>query len=121
MSYFEQVYAVVRLIPAGKVTNYGRIAQMLGRPRGARAVGYALNGLKGSAEHADVPWWRVVNAAGKISIGNREASVNKQAERLREEGVEVSDDLAISLKRFLWEGPDLFTLDEIIGNEQPNR
>ncbi|MEM7348709.1 MAG: MGMT family protein [Chloroflexota bacterium] len=114
MSYFEQVYAVVRLIPKGKVTSYGRIAQMLGRPRGARAVGYALNGLKGSAEHADVPWWRVVNAAGKISIGNREATANRQAIILRAEGIDVSDDLTISLKKHLWEGADIFVLDEII-------
>lgn len=114
MSYFEQVYAVVRLIPAGKVTSYGRIAQMLGRPRGARAVGYALNGLKGSADHADVPWWRVVNAAGKISIGNREASANRQAILLRAEGIEVNDELAISLKKFLWEGASIFELEEIL-------
>ncbi|MFT5195737.1 MAG: methylated-DNA-protein-cysteine methyltransferase-like protein [Candidatus Promineifilaceae bacterium] len=116
-SYFDQVYAVVRLIPPGKVTAYGRIARMLGRPQAARAVGYALNGLKGSPEHSDVPWWRVVNAAGQISIGNREASANKQAEILRSEGVEVSEGLSISLSKYLWEGADIFLLDEIIHSE----
>lgn len=117
MSYFEQVYAVVRLIPKGKVTSYGRIASMLGRPRAARAVGYALNGLKDSPEHAQVPWWRVVNSAGKISIGNREASANKQAERLREEGVEMGEGLTVSLTKHLWEGADIFLLNEIINSE----
>lgn len=116
-SYFEQVYAVVRLIPKGKVTSYGRIARMLGRPRAARAVGYALNGLKSSPEHANVPWWRVVNAAGKISIGNREASANKQAIVLREEGVDVSDELSIPMTKFLWEGADIFELEEILQAE----
>ena len=113
-SYFDQVYAVVRLIPKGKVTSYGRIARMLGRPKASRAVGYALNGLKNSPEHATVPWWRVVNSAGKISIGNREASANKQADLLRAEGVVVSEGLTISLTTYLWEGADIFQLDEII-------
>lgn len=119
MSYFKQVYAVIRLIPAGKVTSYGRIAQMLGRPRGARAVGYALNGLKGkqdTAEYADIPWWRVVNAAGKISTGNREAAANRQAILLRKEGVDVSDELTISLPKHLWEGADIFELEQIVAN-----
>ncbi|MCB0032151.1 MAG: MGMT family protein, partial [Anaerolineales bacterium] len=44
-SFYEKVYYVVRRIPAGKVTSYGRIAEMLSAPRAARAVGYALNAL----------------------------------------------------------------------------
>ena len=114
MNFYEQVYAVVRLIPTGKVTSYGRIAQMLGRTRASRAVGYALNALKDNPEKDEIPWWRVINAAGRISTVNRELTANKQAERLREEGVEVSDELTISLKKFLWEGADIFELDEII-------
>lgn len=113
-NFYDQVYAVVKLIPAGKVTNYGRIAKMLGRNRASRAVGYALNALKDSPDNDQIPWWRVINAAGRISTVNRELSANKQADKLREEGVEVSDELTISLKKYLWEGADLFTLDEII-------
>ena len=120
MSFYDQVYAVVRLIPAGKVTSYGRIARMLGRTRASRAVGYALNALKDNPNKDEVPWWRVINAAGRISTVNRELTANKQAERLRDEGVEVSEELMINLKIYLWEGPDLFVLDEIIDDSPPN-
>ena len=120
-NFYDQVYAVVRLIPAGKVSSYGRIAKMLGRNRASRAVGYALNALKDKPDKDQVPWWRVVNAAGRISTVNRELTANKQADRLREEGVEVSEELTINLNRFLWEGADLFVLDEIIADDsRPN-
>lgn len=117
-NFYEQVYAVVRRIPKGNVTSYGRIARMLGRDRAARAVGYALNALKDAAEdgrHADVPWQRVVNAAGRISIANREFSAAHQAELLRAEGVAVDEALYLDLEKYLWEGLSLFELDEILG------
>ncbi len=120
-NFYEQVYAVVRRVPRGKVTSYGRIARMLGRTRAARAVGYALNGLKdrqADPEYADVPWQRVVNHVGRFSIVNRDTSANRQATLLREEGVMVSDDLQIQpFDQFLWEGLSLFELDEILTNK----
>ncbi|MCB8958827.1 MAG: MGMT family protein [Ardenticatenales bacterium] len=106
-SFYEKVYYVVRRIPAGKVTSYGRIAEMLSAPRAARAVGYALNALgdkKGDPAYADVPWQRVINSQGRISIVSREASAARQAELLRAEGVAVSDDYQIDLKKYLWAG-----------------
>ena len=106
-SFYEKVYFVVRRIPKGKVTSYGRIAEMLSAPRAARAVGYALNALgdkKDNPAYADVPWQRVINSQGRISIVNRENSASLQAELLREEGVIVSDDLRIDLDKFLWPG-----------------
>ena len=106
-NFYEQVYAVVRRIPRGKVTSYGRIAQMLGRPRAARAVGYALNALKdkrGDPAYADIPWQRVINSQGRISIVNREYGANRQAELLREEGVVVSQKLRVDLDVYLWAG-----------------
>lgn len=113
-NFYEQVYAVVRRIPRGKVTSYGRVARMLGRPRAARAVGYALNALK-DAPANDVPWQRVVNHAGRISVVNREFSANKQAERLRKEGVVVDDELRLqNFDRDLWEGLSLFEIDDIL-------
>lgn len=117
-NFYEQVYAVVRRIPAGKVTSYGRIAQMLGRPNAARAVGYALSALKGK-DH-NVPWQRVVNSQGRISIHHRELSGNIQAQLLREEGVDVSDELRIDLNRFLWEGLHVLELDDILHNHLPD-
>lgn len=115
-NFYEQVYAVVRRIPRGKVTSYGRIAQMLGQPRAARAVGYALNALKDKDnEYADVPWQRVINSQGRISIVNRENSANYQAELLRQEGVVVDNNLRVNLDVYLWEGLHWLEIDDIIG------
>jgi len=117
-NFYEQVYAVVRRIPRGKVTSYGRVAQMLGRPRAARAVGYALNALKDKDDQlAKVPWQRVVNSQGRISIVNREHSAQHQAEMLREEGVVVSPDLRIDLNIYLWEGLHLVEIDDILNSQ----
>ncbi len=116
-NFYEQVYAVVRCIPQGKVTSYGRIAQMLGRPRAARAVGYALNALKDLHEdpdYANIPWQRVINSQGRISIVNREHSANYQAEKLRAEGVVVGPDLRINLDVYLWEGLHWVEIDDIL-------
>lgn len=124
MNFYEQVYAVVRRIPAGQVTSYGRIASMLGRPNAARAVGYALNALKDLDEEnlpagvIPVPWQRVINAQGRISIVNREVGAEQQAALLRAEGVEVSDDLRIDLARYLWAGLHWAELDELLSHLQ---
>lgn len=116
-NFYEQVYAVVRRIPRGRVTSYGRIAAMLGRPQAARAVGYALNALKDKQDNSayqDIPWQRVINSQGRISIVNREHGANHQAELLRAEGVVVSDDLRIDLASYLWSGLHLVELDDIL-------
>ncbi len=115
-NFYEQVYAVVRRIPRGKVTSYGRIAQMLGRPQAARAVGYAMNALKDKDEaYADVPWQRVINSQGRISIVNRENSAADQANLLRQEGVGVDENLRVNLDVYLWEGLHWVEIDDIIG------
>ena len=72
-NFYEQVYAVVRRIPRGRVTSYGRVARMLGRPNAARAVGYALGALgdRQRGPHSpQVPWYRVINSVGRISTPN---------------------------------------------------
>ena len=122
-NFYEQVYTVCRRIPRGQVTSYGRIAQMLGRPNAARAVGYALSALKDGDEaervegHDDVPWHRVVNSKGRISIKNREFTAQQQAQLLRDEGVEVSDELKIDLDVYLWEGLHWVEIDDILREE----
>lgn len=116
-NFYEQVYAVVRRIPRGKVTSYGRVARMLGRPRAARAVGYALNALKDDKSGAlsDVPWQRIVNHIGRISITNREQSAQRQADLLRLEGITIDDELRVQpLKEYLWEGLSIFEIDDIL-------
>ncbi len=119
-NFYEQVYAVVRRIPRGQVTSYGRVAAMLGRPNAARAVGYALSALR--SKHSDpafqpVPWQRVLNSQGRISINHSEHSGAEQARLLREEGVEVSDTLRVDLDVYLWPGLHLMELDDILSRE----
>jgi methylated-DNA-protein-cysteine methyltransferase related protein len=116
-NFYEQVYAVVRRVPPGKVTSYGRVAAMLGAPNAARAVGYALRALKdkvGDSAYADIPWQRVVNSQGRISIVNREHGAQEQADRLGSEGVVVGPDLRINLEVYLWEGLHLVEIDDIL-------
>lgn len=106
-NFYEQVYALVRQIPPGRVTSYGRIAEWLDRPRAARAVGYALNALKDHDDPHAVPWQRVVNHLGRISIVNRELSAALQADLLRSEGVPVTAEGAIpNFRAYLWAGPE---------------
>ena len=63
-SFFEQVYAIVERIPYGKVVSYGQIARMLGRPRAAREVGWAMRCCP-----EGLPWQRVVMSDGSITGG----------------------------------------------------
>ncbi len=94
--HFESVYALVCQIPAGKVTTYGQIARWLGWERGARTVGWALRSAP-----ADVPWHRVVNGRGGISLLENA----EQRLRLESEGV-VFDALGrINLKEYGFVGP----------------
>lgn len=94
---------------------------MLGSPNAARAVGFALRALKDTShdtELADIPWQRVVNSQGRISIKNREFGAQLQAQLLREEGVEVSDDLRIDLDQFLWSGLHWLEIDDLLQDSQ---
>lgn len=99
-SYYDDVYEVVRRIPRGKVSTYGRIAQMSAVPRGARGVGWALAGL-GPDRAREVPWWRVINAAGRIS---NEFNATLQRELLEAEGVTFDELGYVDLDWFLWDG-----------------
>ncbi len=96
----ECIYAVVRTIPFGRVATYGDVARLAGKPHGAREVGWALHAL----ENPEVtPWWRVVNRSGGISPRSSPKSAWNQAERLREEGVPVTEELRLDLSRFRWD------------------
>jgi methylated-DNA-protein-cysteine methyltransferase-like protein len=100
VSYYDDIYDVVRRIPRGQVSTYGRIAAMTASPRGARGVGWALHAI-GPADERSIPWWRVVNAAGRIS---NEYNAALQRELLEAEGVTFDDHGLINLARFLWRG-----------------
>ncbi len=117
LNFYDKVYAIVHQVPHGRVTSYGRVAQMIGAPQAARAVGYALNALKDQADDpylATVPWHRVINAAGRISIVNSEWSARLQAELLRAEGVGVDDAGRVDLHRFLWRGLDWVEVEALL-------
>lgn len=118
--FYQQVYAVVRRVPRGRVTSYGRVAKMLGRPNAARAVGYALNALRQKGDdsrYSGIPWQRVINSQGRISIPNTDGSADRQAELLRQEGVVVGEDWRVDLSIYLWEGLHLVEIDDILTGE----
>ena len=96
-SAYERVYMVIRQVPAGKVTTYGQVSRIVGSVS-ARQVGYALHAVQPWME---VPWQRVVNSKGLISLRGGE-----QRHLLEAEGIEFSDTGRIDLKRFGWSGPD---------------
>ncbi len=99
-SFNEQIYALVRHIPRGKVMSYGQIAALLEKPRGARAVGWAM-----AAAGPDVPWHRVLNSAGRISLRGDMLSAHEQRARLEAEGVyfDAQDDLKLrDFKKVQW-------------------
>ena len=83
--FFDRVYDLVEQIPLGRVATYGQIATLLGVPRGARAVGWALRALPEPRQRA-VPWHRVVGARGRISPRAGGGPL-VQRRRLRAEGV----------------------------------
>lgn len=96
---WERVYAVVRRIPKGRVATYGQVARLAGLGRNARQVGYALHALPA---HSGVPWHRVINARGEISLGPSGGADVTQRLRLEREGVKLNARGRIDLKRFGW-------------------
>jgi methylated-DNA-protein-cysteine methyltransferase-like protein len=91
---FDDVYRVVKRIPKGMVMSYGGVARQCGSPRSARYAGFALNALPAGST---IPWWRVINAQGRIS--NQYAPL-EQRRRLEQEGVVVSDEMRVDMKLF---------------------
>ncbi len=98
------MYDVVRMIPAGRVATYGQIAAMLGSPQAARTVGYALNALKANNVSPPVPWQRVINYRGGISLPPG-GGFEIQKHLLAEEGVYPEQESGLyDLSKYLWEG-----------------
>ena len=92
-SFFEQVYAIVESIPYGKVVSYGQIAGMLGKPRAARQVGWAM---RCCPEH--LPWHRVVMADGSITGG---IYADMRRALLEKEGIKFSNG-KVNMELFRW-------------------
>lgn len=102
-SFYDRVYAEVRRIPPGRVATYGHVAALAGNPRAARTVGWALHALP---DDADVPWQRVINARGGISISKVGLPAELQRALLEAEGVEFRADGTVDLDRWGWLGPE---------------
>jgi methylated-DNA-protein-cysteine methyltransferase-like protein len=109
--FFEKVYRLVRQVPPGKVTSYGAVARMLGNPRAARTVGWALHSIP---EDSDVPWQRVINSQGRISTSCREHGAGRQRELLEGEGVEFDERGDVDWDRFGWEGLTWLEVEELV-------
>jgi methylated-DNA-protein-cysteine methyltransferase-like protein len=100
--FHARVFSAVRQVPRGKVATYGQIATLLGSPRVARHVGWALAAC-GEAE-PPVPWHRVINAQGRISGRGELMRAEVQRERLEAEGVDFDHRDRVDLGRFRWSG-----------------
>jgi methylated-DNA-protein-cysteine methyltransferase-like protein len=97
---YEAIYFAVRKIPRGRVCTYGRIAARAGLPGRARQVGYALHALPA---HSRVPWHRVVNAQGRLSLERVVPGGGlRQRFLLEKEGVEFDAGGRISLAEYGW-------------------
>ena len=101
-TFTERVKEIIKKIPAGKVSTYGRIAAMAGSPRAARQV---VRILHACSEKDALPWYRVINSKGHIALA-RGRGFELQRALLSDEGVECDAESGIDLERYLWP-PDL--------------
>ncbi len=94
---YERVFEVVSLVPKGKVATYGDIAALAGRPGAPRWAGQALANLEADR---DIPWFRVINAQGKVSLDGTRGEIQRQI--LATEGIQFSASGRVNLKRYRW-------------------
>jgi len=98
--FFDKVYEVTKLIPFGKVTSYGAIANYLGTPRSARMVGWALNA---SNLNPSVPAHRVVNKKGILTGKHHFDGSNLMQQLLESEKINIENNTIIDLKNVFWD------------------
>ncbi|WP_290699967.1 MGMT family protein [Lacinutrix sp.] len=99
LNFFEKVYEIAKLIPYGRVTNYGAIGNYLGAPRSARMVGYAMNG----SHRKDIPAHRVVNRKGLLTGKHHFDGTNLMQQLLENEGIVVIDNQIQDLEKVYWD------------------
>ncbi len=107
-SFFDDVYAVVRQIPKGKVTSYGAIANYLGTKLSARMVGWAMNAAH--AAKPKVPAQRVVNRNGMLTGKYHFSTPTLMEELLKKDGVEVKEDTVIDFENRFWDPAAALTI-----------
>ncbi|MFO8182750.1 MAG: MGMT family protein [Candidatus Aegiribacteria sp.] len=99
---YRRIYDTVRAVPPGRVATYGQIARIAGRCS-ARNVGYAMSSVR---PESDVPWHRVMNSRGRISVRSRGEPSRLQRAMLEAEGIIFGPDGSADLKVFGWRGPE---------------
>lgn len=105
MNFKQKVINIVSKVPKGNVASYGQIALMAGAPRAGRAVGQVLKSmeldiLKGAP---DIPWWRIVNNSGRVSIkGTKFHDAVMQRKPLIQESVRVQSDYTFDIEKYRW-------------------
>ncbi len=99
LNFFDKVYEVAKLIPYGRVTSYGAIANYLGATRSARMVGYAMNGSVGK----DVPAHRVVNRKGLLTGKHHFDGTNLMQQLLESEGIKVKNNQIQDFEKVYWD------------------
>jgi methylated-DNA-protein-cysteine methyltransferase-like protein len=97
-NFFKDVYEVARLIPKGRVTSYGAIANYLGTKMSSRMVGWAMNGCP-----KDVPAHRVVNRNGLLTGKHHFNPPSKMEALLKKEGIKVKNDIIVDFKNLFWD------------------
>lgn len=101
-SFTNKVIATVKKIPFGKVASYGQVALYAGVPRGARQVGWILHATE-TKPSIQIPWWRVINNSGRISIkGSYSYTPDLQRKLLLAEGIEVAKNFDIDIEKYRW-------------------
>jgi len=99
-SAYERIYSVVRRIPSGRVATYGQVAELAGLAGNARQVGYALHALPSAT---NVPWHRVINAKGEVSLRSTPGYDQEQRFRLEREGVAFNMRGRVDLAAVRWQ------------------
>ncbi len=100
LGFFEKVYQVTALIPYGRVTSYGAIANYLGSPKSARMVGWAMNA---SHNNPDVPAHRVVNRKGLLTGKHHFEGTNLMQQLLESEGVKIKENQIQDFEKLFWD------------------
>ncbi|MGI8644166.1 MAG: MGMT family protein [Thermomicrobiales bacterium] len=120
VEFARRVYAVVALVPLGRVTTYGHVAAYLGERRSARMVGWALNSVPNDL---DIPCHRVVNRVGILSGRWHFPHPDHMRMMLEEEAVPFIDEDQVDLKQCLWDPAQALYVDEqkitVLDNDQP--
>lgn len=98
-NYFQRVYEIVARIPPGNVATYGQIAALLGEPKGARTVGWAM---QNAPSHLNLPCHRVVNKSGTLAPDYAFGGAENQRTMLEKEGITFQSNGRINMERHLW-------------------